>query len=184
MLFRSNQNRIAPLRREVNMNQRELGQRLGVGQTTISAWETGKNEPDSQSMHKMAQLFHVSIGYLMGYEADNGRRGLSAEEWNKVIETTLRRKEDENLQREIDAYEKAERLSQGMLSEEELTELAEDELYQQWTETGLTCFFETFKLNSYFEYLTEAQRKRIVAIVEQMFPNVTEGKYLDEVIHE
>ena len=179
-----NQNRIAPLRREANMNQRELGQRLGVGQTTISAWETGKNEPDSQSMHKMAQLFHVSIGYLMGYEADNGRRGLSAEEWNKEIEAILRRQEDEKFQREIDAYEEAERQSQGMLSNEELKELEESELYKQWGEAGLTCFFETFKLNSYFEYLTEAQRKRIVAIVEQMFPNVIEGKYLDEVIHE
>ena len=172
------QNRIAPLRREAGLNQRELGEKVGVGQTTISAWETGKNEPDSKSMHKMAQLFHVSIGYLMGYEADNGRRGLSAEEWNKEIETTLRRQEDEKLQRE------AEKLSHGLLSDEELEELAENELYQQWTEAGLTCFFETFKLNSYFEYLTEAQRKRVVAIVEQVFPNVTAQKYLDEVIHE
>ena len=29
--------RIAALRREAGMNQRELGQKLGVGQTTISA---------------------------------------------------------------------------------------------------------------------------------------------------
>lgn len=179
-----NQNRIAPLRREANMNQRELGQRLGVGQTTISAWETGKNEPDSQSMNKMAQLFHVSIGYLMGYERDNGRRGLSAAEWKREQEAIKHRLEQEELQRTFDADQAAERLSLGVPSDKELKELEENELYQQWLESGLTCFFETFKLNSYFEYLTEAQRKRIVAIVEQMFPNVIEGKYLDEVIHE
>ena len=62
-------NRIAELRREAGMNQRELGRELGVGQTTISAWETGKNEPDNESMHKMAKFFQVSIGYLMGYES-------------------------------------------------------------------------------------------------------------------
>lgn len=61
-------NRIGELRREHGMNQRELGIALGVGQTTVSAWETGKNEPDNEVMHKMAQMFRVSIGFLAGYE--------------------------------------------------------------------------------------------------------------------
>ena len=59
-------NRIAMLRKEQGMNQRELGERLGVGQTTVSAWETGKYEPDNDSMNTMAQMFGVSIGYLAG----------------------------------------------------------------------------------------------------------------------
>lgn len=63
-------NRIGILRREAGLNQKELGQKLGVGQTTVSAWETGKNEPDYESLHKMARMFHVSLGYLAGYEED------------------------------------------------------------------------------------------------------------------
>ena len=54
-------NRIAVLRKEQGMNQKELGMKLGVGQTTVSAWETGKNEPDAESLHKMARLFRVSL---------------------------------------------------------------------------------------------------------------------------
>ena len=73
-------NRIAVLRKEQGMNQKELGMALGVGQTTVSAWETGKNEPDAASLRKMAQLFHVSIGYLIGYENDS-HRGLSGAEY-------------------------------------------------------------------------------------------------------
>ena len=176
-----NQNRIAPLRHGTGLNQRELGEKIGVGQTTISAWETGKNEPDSKSMHKMAQLFHVSIGYLMGYEADNGHRGLSLEEWNRVQDEMHRRHEEETAARQYEEYLKQEA---GEPTDEELKALEEDELYREWDKTGPTNFFESFKLDSYFEYLTEAQRKRVIAIVEQMFPNVTEGKYLDEVIHE
>lgn len=62
--------RIATLRRLKNMTQKELGQKLGVGQTTVSAWETGKTTPDVIQLRSMAQLFHVSIDYLLGYEAD------------------------------------------------------------------------------------------------------------------
>ena len=75
-------NRIRALRKEAGYNQKELGEQLGVGQTTVSAWEIGRNEPDNELSHKMAQLFGCSIGYLMGYEPESDQRGLSVDEWN------------------------------------------------------------------------------------------------------
>lgn len=65
-------NRIGALRREKGWNQKELGDKLGVGQTTVSAWEAGKNEPDYKSIRAMVALFGVSADYLLGFEKKAG----------------------------------------------------------------------------------------------------------------
>lgn len=62
-----NRNRIAELRKETGINQRELSERLGVAQTTVSAWENGRNEPDIETFQKLADIFKVNIGYVAGY---------------------------------------------------------------------------------------------------------------------
>ena len=58
--------RIKSLRTAKEMKQIDLAHRLNVRQTTISNWETGKTEPDTASLHAMANLFQVSIDYLLG----------------------------------------------------------------------------------------------------------------------
>lgn len=49
------------------MKQSDLALRLTVKQNTISQWENGRNEPDSNSLKRMADIFHVSIDYILGY---------------------------------------------------------------------------------------------------------------------
>lgn len=66
-------NRIAEFRRKEEMTQRQLGQMLGVAQTTISAWEHGRNEPDLGSIFTMADIFDVSAKNLMGYTNQSER---------------------------------------------------------------------------------------------------------------
>lgn len=60
-------NRIKQLRTGLEMKQSDLAKRLNVGQNTISNWETGKTEPDTGSLQKMASLFGVSIDYVLGH---------------------------------------------------------------------------------------------------------------------
>lgn len=60
-------NRIKEIRNKFGMSQRQLGQLLGVSQTTISAWETGRNEPDIGSIFVMADHFDTTPKKLMGY---------------------------------------------------------------------------------------------------------------------
>ena len=62
-------NRIKMTRESMGLTQKEFGKMLGVGQTTVSAWELGRNEPDYESLRKMSQLLDCSIDYLMGYTA-------------------------------------------------------------------------------------------------------------------
>ena len=60
-------NRIKEIRKKFGMSQRQLGQLLGVSQTTISAWETGRSEPDIGSIFVMADHFDTTPKKLMGY---------------------------------------------------------------------------------------------------------------------
>ena len=48
------------------MKQSELAKILNVGQSTISGWENGTFEPDQKTLCKIAEIFNVSIDYLVG----------------------------------------------------------------------------------------------------------------------
>lgn len=60
-------NRIAELRKEKKMSQISLGMKLNVSQKMISAYENGKNEPSIDLLMRMADIFQVSIDYIVGY---------------------------------------------------------------------------------------------------------------------
>jgi transcriptional regulator with XRE-family HTH domain len=57
---------IRRLRRDKDLTQRELGQAVGVAESTISLYESGRNIPDLNMMRKLALFFNVSLDYLAG----------------------------------------------------------------------------------------------------------------------
>lgn len=57
---------IKQLRKGAGMKQSELAKILNVGQSTISGWENGTFEPDQKTLCKIAEIFNVSIDYLVG----------------------------------------------------------------------------------------------------------------------
>lgn len=59
-------NRIKELREERDMRQIDLAHATGIDQRTISNYETGKSNPDSYALIKLADFFNVSIDYLVG----------------------------------------------------------------------------------------------------------------------
>lgn len=48
------------------MSQTELAKSAGVSQTTVTAWETGKAEPSSSAVARLADIFNVTTDYLLG----------------------------------------------------------------------------------------------------------------------
>ena len=58
--------RLKSLRLEQNLTQQEVADRLNVGKMTISGYERGKRRPDFEKLDALADLFNVSIAYLMG----------------------------------------------------------------------------------------------------------------------
>ena len=58
--------RINELRIENNLSRAELAQKLNVSVRLISYWENGQRECDFNMIIKIADLFSVSIDYLLG----------------------------------------------------------------------------------------------------------------------
>ncbi len=57
-------NFIAKLRKEKNITQEELAEKLGVNVKSISRWETGKNMPDHALLKDLCNIFNISINEL------------------------------------------------------------------------------------------------------------------------
>lgn len=68
-------NRIRELRKRNNMTLRELGEKIGAAESTVSHYEKGTRQPDNETLFKMAELFDESIGYILGVE--NKREALA-----------------------------------------------------------------------------------------------------------
>ena len=50
----------------LGLTQSELARAIGVSVNTISCWETGSYEPNSESLKKLTKLFRCSADYLLG----------------------------------------------------------------------------------------------------------------------
>ena len=49
---------------------KQLGEVVDLAESTISQYETGKREPDNETLLKISEYFGVTVGYLLGAEAD------------------------------------------------------------------------------------------------------------------
>ena len=59
---------IAKLRKEQNMTQEELAEKIGVNAKTISKWETGLNLPDSILLFSLSKELKVNVQDLLSGE--------------------------------------------------------------------------------------------------------------------
>ncbi len=59
-------NRLKELRKDRGLTQKDLGNILGVGKTTISMYENGNSTPNDEIKLKICDYFNVSLDYLIG----------------------------------------------------------------------------------------------------------------------
>lgn len=58
--------RLQELRKDHGLSQQDLADRLNVSIHTISSYERDRSAPDDATKIKIAQLFDISIDYLLG----------------------------------------------------------------------------------------------------------------------
>ena len=61
-------NNIKDLRKRARLSQLELAQLCGVHQTAVSQWEQGRTNPDTEMLMALSQIFHTSIGAILGLD--------------------------------------------------------------------------------------------------------------------
>ena len=66
--------RIAQLRKNANLTQAQLGEKLNVSAQAVSKWENSQSEPDLTTMRKMCALFGISTDVFFEIEkqVENG----------------------------------------------------------------------------------------------------------------
>lgn len=60
--------KIKRLRTEQHLSQKELAEKLEVSRQAIAKWETNRGIPDIENLKRIAQVFDVSIDYLVNDE--------------------------------------------------------------------------------------------------------------------
>lgn len=76
------------LREKHNLSQYKLADMLGVSQSTVGMWESGKNKPEYANLAKLADIFNVSIGELTGSE-EIKKTPLTEEQGDKILKDAL-----------------------------------------------------------------------------------------------
>ena len=59
-------NRIKSLREDRDLRQTDVAEAVGIDQRSLSNYETGKTNPDSETVVRLANFFGVSCDYLLG----------------------------------------------------------------------------------------------------------------------
>ena len=62
---------IAQTRKEKELTQRDLSERLHVSVQAVSKWERGQGNPEIDNVIKLTEIYHVSADYiLLGQESN------------------------------------------------------------------------------------------------------------------
>lgn len=60
-------NRLKELRKEKKLSQKEIAKEMSISEKTLSRWENGESQIKPEKAQQLADLFGVSVGYLLGY---------------------------------------------------------------------------------------------------------------------
>lgn len=66
--------KIAELRKQNNLSQQDLANKLNVSNKTISKWECGNSVPDIEILNSLAKIFNVSIDKLVNEQDDFNKK--------------------------------------------------------------------------------------------------------------
>ena len=62
------------LRKRNKLSQQELADKVGVARSSIGMYETGKREPDFETLEIFADYFNVNMDTLLGKTSDNNEK--------------------------------------------------------------------------------------------------------------
>ena len=74
---------IAQRRRQVNLTQMQLAEKLNITDRAVSKWETGKAMPDTSIMLPLCRILNISVNDLLSGEV------VTMEHYNQELENHL-----------------------------------------------------------------------------------------------
>lgn len=98
-------NRLRNLRLEMGLTQEELAKKLNVSRATVGRYETNERFPDKNILNSIADIFKVSIDYLLertdekdlGYKKDSNNKHIKNNICKKIENEVIERLTSENI---------------------------------------------------------------------------------------
>lgn len=97
-------NNFKALREKMGLSQQELGEKIGVTQQSVYAWERGDAMPKLSTAIALSELYGVSIDYILGRDSsenkeqptvnDDGLRAWAIERVSGLSDPALERVRD------------------------------------------------------------------------------------------
>lgn len=147
-------NRIALLRKRMGISQAVLGEKIGVSQGAISLYEHGENMPSREALFALAQLFDVTVGYLLGTEEMEAPGAESSAPPNPALPPLLRRMLEKH---HLRTAAQALIFTNGALTARELDALLQGGLPVAIEEARLVAFFRKFDFDLVRQYFKTAR---------------------------
>lgn len=63
--------KLAQARKDAGYTQREIANFLNLHQGTLASYETGRTQPDIETLGKLADFYEVSTDWLIGTKGSN-----------------------------------------------------------------------------------------------------------------
>ncbi len=78
-------NRLVALRKENQLSQEALAEKLGISRQAVSKWERAEASPDTDNLIALARLYHVSLDELLKiYDEEEDEGGYSVREETRL----------------------------------------------------------------------------------------------------
>lgn len=81
-------NRLLQYRKQHNLSQEELAEKIGVSRQAVSKWERSEASPDTDNLISLAEVYGVSLDELLKGKPGDTEQGSGQAEADKAAETT------------------------------------------------------------------------------------------------
>lgn len=86
--------KLRELRKKHKLSMKEFGTILGLSESTISLYETGKREPDISTLVRISEYFNISVDELLGRTHTHNINNESINEHEKLLLNAYRKNLD------------------------------------------------------------------------------------------
>ncbi len=100
--------RLKELRKDRGLTQIQFAQQFHVSNGAVAMWETGKREPDFDTMNRLAAFFNVTVDYLLGnvtdpfFQLDNDRILQDINSYESESTSTLTDRDRRDIARDLE----------------------------------------------------------------------------------
>ena len=71
--------KLQKLRKDNNLSQEQLAEKIGVSRQAISKWERGEATPDSDNLICLAKIYNISLDELISSKEEKGNNNMNEE---------------------------------------------------------------------------------------------------------